>query len=121
MILKIYIYIYILKHVIRLLSKTINNDTKSDIKKKALNISPHKEITITYCKFNAPFNKPLNNFTYKLKIIAKLMHHLIYNFNFHLMYDIFFWGKIPWHPLNFRVFLFGGEVQREGYFWKFIL
>ena len=33
---KIYIYIYILKHVIRLLSKTINNDTKSDIKKNKL-------------------------------------------------------------------------------------
>ena len=31
-----YIYIYILKHVIRLLSKTINNDTKSDIKKNKL-------------------------------------------------------------------------------------
>ena len=38
------------------------------------------------------------------------MHHLIYNFNFHLMYDIFFWGKIPWHPLNFRVCLFVGEI-----------
>ena len=29
-------YIYILKHVIRLISKTINNDTKSDIKKNKL-------------------------------------------------------------------------------------
>ena len=32
----IYIYIYILNHVIRLLSKTLNDDTKSDIKKNKL-------------------------------------------------------------------------------------